>query len=65
MRKLLFRRFTLQLVMLGEAENGIRQRLPVLPRADHFDIAANLAFIAYQHGNVVPAVAQLNHSGWR
>ena len=45
--------------MFGEAENGIRQRLPVLPRADHFDIAAHFTFIAHQQGNIVPAVAQV------
>ncbi len=45
--------------MFGKAEDGIRQRLPVLARADRFNIAANFAFVAQQQGNVVPAVAQV------
>jgi len=52
-------RFTLQLVMLRHAEYRISQRLPVLPRANHFDIAADLAFIAHQQGDIVTAVAQV------
>jgi hypothetical protein len=45
--------------MLRHAEDGIRQRLPVLPRANHFDIAADFTFIAHQQGDIVTAVAQV------
>jgi len=58
-RKPFLGRFTLQLIMLRHAEDGIRQRLPVFPGANHFDITADFAFIAHQQGDIVTAVAQV------
>ncbi|STL22792.1 Uncharacterised protein [Escherichia coli] len=40
-----------------EAEHGVRQPAPVGARANHFDIAADFAFIAQQQSDIVTAMA--------
>ena len=45
--------------MLALAKQGVSQPLPAVARTNHFDIAANLAFIAQQQGNMVAAVAKV------
>ncbi|MNN84403.1 hypothetical protein D3C81_2015590 [compost metagenome] len=50
-------------MMFGHAEHGVGQRLPVITRANHFDIAPHFAFIAQQQGNIIAAVAQVKPQG--
>lgn len=55
--QLLIRMHGVHLGMFPKAEHGVRQPAPVGARANHFDIAANFAFIAQQQGDIVTAMA--------
>ncbi len=55
--ELLIRMHGVHLSVFPEAEYGVRQPAPVGARANHFDIAADFAFITQQQGDIVTAMA--------
>ena len=55
--QLLIRMHGVHLSVFPEAEYGVRQPAPVGARANHFDIAADFAFITQQQGDIVTAMA--------
>ncbi len=55
--QLLIRMHGVHLSVFPEAEYGVRQPAPVGARANHFDIAADFAFITQQQSDIVTAMA--------
>jgi predicted PurR-regulated permease PerM len=57
MIQVLLRMHGVHFSVFPEAEHGVRQPAPVGARANHFDIAADFAFIAQQQSDIVTAMA--------